>query len=160
MYLIRFIAVLATSLFFCGEVSAESFPHGCEVSGFGYNEHFLIINDSGNQAFYLVQNRSEKTVELQRVEAKEVFMSPPLVAKLEPANWAAFASDIQNLNFQCFTTENEARAKVDCRDVLEICQYPRVKFALSNMGNYWVSTNKTQQQVIKDATAKGIYLRW
>ncbi|KTC86687.1 hypothetical protein [Legionella brunensis] len=137
-----------------------AFPHGCEVSGFGFSENHLIVNDNGQQSFYLIQNRSNQPVELQRIETREEFMSPSLAMKLDPLNWAAFASDIANLHFQCFIKENETVKALDCRDVLEVCQYPRVKFALSNMGNYWVSTNKSQNDVITEATKKGIYLRW
>ncbi|KTD20277.1 Enhanced entry protein EnhB [Legionella lansingensis] len=147
-----------------GKVTAASvpspFPHGCEVSGFGFNDNHLIVNDNGQQSFYLIQNRSSQPIELQRIETRDVFMSPSLTAKLEPLNWAAFASDIENLHFQCFVKENEAVKTIDCRDVLDVCQYPRVKFALSNMGNYWVSTNKPQKDVINEAIKKGIYLRW
>jgi hypothetical protein len=139
---------------------ADTFPRGCEVTGFGYNGTNLVVNNNGEQAFYLIQNRSTRTIELQRFETRDVFMSPPLTAKLETNKWAAFASDIQDLNFQCFYVENANSEKVDCRNVLDICQYPRVKFALSNMGNYWVSVNKEQRQIINDSTAKGIYLRW
>ncbi|ASQ45981.1 hypothetical protein clem_07130 [Legionella clemsonensis] len=144
-----------------GAVSAPTpFPHGCEVRGFGFSDHHLILNETGEQSFYLIQNRSSKPIELQRIETREVFMSPSLTAKLDPLNWAAFASDVENLHFQCFVKEEETIKTLDCRDVLEVCQYPRVKFALSNMGNYWVSTNKSQNEVITDATKKGIYLRW
>lgn len=136
------------------------FPHGCEVRGFGFNNNHLIVNDNGQQAFYLIQNRSSQPVELQRIENENEFMSPSLTAKLDPLNWGAFASDIQNLHFQCFIRENETTKTIDCRDVLDVCQYPRVKFALSNMGNYWVITNKSQNAVITEATKKGIYLRW
>ena len=140
--------------------NAETFPRGCEVTGFTYNANHVIFNNTGKQSFYLIQNRSNKKVELQRFETRDVFMSPPLIAKIDPFNWAAFASDVENFHFQCLITENETTYQTDCRDVLEICQYPRVKFALSNMGNYWVSSNKTQGQVITDATTKGIYLKW
>ncbi|MFA5959165.1 MAG: enhanced entry protein EnhB [Tatlockia sp.] len=139
---------------------ANTFPHGCEVTGFGFDQNHLIVNQTGAQAFYLIQNRTNFPIELQRIETREVFMSPPLTAKLDPANWGAFASDIANLHFQCFVRENDAAVTKDCRDVLEVCQYPRVKFALSNMGNYWVSTNKTQYDAINEAARKGILLRW
>lgn len=140
--------------------TSNTFPRGCEVTGFGFSGEHLVVNDSGEQTFYLIQNRSAKQIELQRIETREVFMSPSLTAKLDPANWAAFASDVDNLHFQCFSKENDNITKIDCRDVLEVCQYPRVKFALSNMGNYWVSMNKTQNEVINEAIRKGIYLRW
>lgn len=140
--------------------TSQTFPHGCEVTGFGFQGNYLILNETGNQSFYLIQNRSNASVELQRYETRDVFMSPSLSVKLEPSNWAAFASDIGNLHFECLVTENETRKKIDCLNVLEVCQYPRVKFAASNMGNYWVSTNKSQTQVINESANKGILLRW
>lgn len=139
---------------------AEAFPRGCEVTGFGFNSGHLVLNEAGNQSFYLIKNHSATPIQLQRVETHDVFMSPPLTAKFEPTSWAAFASDVENFHFECLTTDAESITTIDCRDVLEVCQYPRVRFALSNMGNYWVSVNKTQQQVINDAVAKGIYLKW
>lgn len=140
-------------------MAASNFPHGCEVSGFGFADNFLILNHNANQTFYLIQNRGTALVELQRYENREAFMTPPLTAKLDPNNWGAFASDVENY-FQCFVKGNENPVKIDCRDVLDVCQYPRVKFALSNMGNYWVSANKTQTDVINEAVKKGIHLRW
>ena len=155
------MSVIAMTVFSSSMAAATSiFPHGCEVTGFGFSENYLVVNETGEQTFYLIQNRGSIPVELQRFEAREVFMSPPLATKIDPSNWAAFASDVEHLHFQCFVKENDSNVKVNCQDVLEVCQYPRVKFALSNMGNYWVSTNKTQSQVINEAAGKGIFLHW
>ena len=140
--------------------AASTFPRGCEVSGFAYNQSHLILNENGEQAYYLIQNRSDAKIELERHETGDAFMSPPLLASIEPMNWAAFASDVKNLNFKCYKHVAENTSLVDCRDVLDVCQYPRVRFALSNMGNYWISANKTQNEVIQDSVAKGIYLKW
>ena len=141
-------------------VLAAKYPRGCEVSGFGYNESYLILNDLDKQSFYLIQNQSDQKIELKRFETRDVFMSPTLEVKLDPGKWAAFAADIENLHFNCYATNDSNTQMIGCSEVLDVCQYPRVKFALSNMGNYWVSTNKSQQRVIKDAVAKGILLRW
>ncbi|MBA2651574.1 MAG: enhanced entry protein EnhB [Tatlockia sp.] len=139
---------------------AANLPHGCEVTGFSYKDNYLIVNQTGNQSFYLIQNRSNTLVTLERFETQEVFMSPPLTAKLDPTSWAAFASDVENLHFKCVIKEDDNDKQIDCGEVLEVCQYPRVKFALSNMGNYWVSMNKAQDQVINESASKGILLRW
>ena len=136
------------------------FPHGCEVSGFGYDGTNLVLNESGKQSYYLVQNRGSQPVELQRIEDPDMFMTPLLTARIQPENWAAFSSDVPHLYFQCFDIGSEVKRKIDCRESLDVCQYPRVKFALSNMGNYWVSIDKEQRQILNDSTAKGIYLRW
>jgi len=161
MRTIKLLLILTLSPFFCSVVNAAiSYPRGCEVRGFGYSQQFLLLNETGEQTFYLLQNSSNKKIELRRHETRDVFMSPTLEAHIEPSKWAAFASDIQDLYFKCYSLEHSHKTPVDCRDVLDVCQYPRVKFALSNMGNYWVSVNKSKNRVIKDAISKGILLRW
>lgn len=156
----QIIKLFIISSLFITLVHAATFPRGCEVTGFGYNTNNLILNENGEQSFYLIQNRSDAKIELERHETDDAFMTPPLQASLEPSNWGAFASDVKNLNFKCYKHQDENISIVDCRDVLDVCQYPRVKFALSNMGNYWISSNKTQNAVIQDSVAKGIYLKW
>ncbi len=148
-----FLSIFSTQQLF-------AYPKGCEVKGFSYEFNNLVLNPKGEQSFYMIQNISPSQIELRRHETRNVFMSPDLQTHLAPENWAAFASDIKNMQFKCFSYENNESIQVDCRDVLDICQYPRVKFALSNMGNYWVSTNKSQSGIIKDAISKGILLRW
>ena len=155
-----YFIVFCVNFVFATLAFSSTFPRGCEVSGFGYSDNFLILNDKGDQSFYLIQNHSSLPIELEVQETKEVFMSPKLHTKLDASQWSAFASDVENQHFKCFTQEQDKINIVNCKDVLEVCQYPRVKFALSNMGNYWVSTNKNQGQVVRDAAAKGILLRW
>lgn len=146
--------------FSIASVYAATFPKGCEVTGFAYTNNNLVLNEKGDQTYYLVQNRSGSQVELERHETGDVFMSPPLHAVLDPMNWGAFASDVRNINFKCYKHLDENTSLIDCRDVLDVCQYPRVKFALSNMGNYWIASNKSQNEVIQESVAKGIYLKW
>ena len=160
LYPIKHLAFFSLISLAATTVHAEGFPRGCEANGFNYSNNYLILNQEGRQTFFLMQNRSNKTIQLERHETRDVFMSPKMEANLAPANWAAFASDEQNLNFQCSIKNENDRTRVNCSDVLDVCQYPRARFALSNMGNYWVSTNKTQNLIIKEAVAKGIYLKW
>ncbi len=158
------IVVLSTLLLSFSAIAANTapnFPKGCEVSGFGFSKNFLVLNEHGDQMFYLLQNHGDQAIELEHYETQtDVFMSPKLESQLGATHWSAFASDVSGLYFQCFVKNNDQRQMIDCSDVLDVCQYPRVKFALSNMGNYWVSTDKPLSQVIKDATAKGIFLHW
>ncbi len=153
--------LIASSLCFTTATAATAFPRGCAVTGYGFVENDLVINEKGDQSYYLIQNRSDKKVELEHYEINpDVFMSPKLEVKFDTGNWSAFASDVINMHFRCYTQANGDKMIMSCRDALDVCQYPRVKFALSNMGNYWISTNKPLEQVIKDTVAKGIYLRW
>lgn len=141
--------------------AAAAFPRGCENSGFVFYRNFLVMNEHGKQSFFLIQNHSQEKIELEHFETKvDAFMSPKLEAQLNPTHWSAFASDIAQMYFRCYVRQGEERVAVDCANFLDVCQYPRARFALSNQGSYWVSTDKSQQQVIKEATAKGIFLHW
>ena len=160
MTLFRSIIYRLSFVFLLTPCVVQAFPQGCESSGFGFDDPYVIFNDTGRQTYYLVQNHSDMNVELQRVETEDTFMSPKLQSKLGPLKWAAFASDTSNVHFQCTLNPGENPSRTNCREVLTICQYPRVKFALSNMGSYWVSTNKPQKQVIRESIKKGILLRW
>lgn len=163
------IALLLSCLSY-GLYAGSPFPRGCEASGFGFQDPYVTLNDIGSQMFFIIHNRSLEPIELERIAAQDAFMTPKLQAKLEGEQWAAFASDVSNTHFRCYkvtgntteTTDQEQanNQPINCAEVLQICQYPRVRFALSNMGSYWVSTNKPLSQVIKDSTAKGIYLKW
>lgn len=136
------------------------FPQGCEPKGFTYLEGDLALNEGGGQTIYFIHNRSSQIVELQRHETRDVFMSPKLHASIANNHWAAFASDERTFLFQCYLKGEGEPTATNCANVLDVCQYPRVRFALSNMGNYWVSTNKPLELVVKEAVAKGIYLKW
>lgn len=147
--------------FLCLHASASfAFPKGCEDNGFGFHDPYVVFNDTGNQTYFLIQNSGAGTIKLERVETEDRFMSPKLPCTMSENNWSAFASDIPDVNFQCFSINGRTKTRINCREVLTICQYPRVKFALSNMGSYWVSTNKSQHQVIRESIKKGILLRW
>ena len=147
----------------CGifnQAYSEPFPRGCEARGFEYQDDYLMLNNTGKQAFYMIQNRNSQVIEMQRVEMRGMFISPPLTAKIDALGWSAFASNTPNFYFQCFIINEDTSLPIPCLDVLEVCEYPRVRFSLSNQGNYWVSINKSQQQIIQDAVDKGIYLKW
>jgi hypothetical protein len=144
----------------CNYSFAQNFPKGCETSGYSFKENHLVINDTGKQTLFLIKNDSRSLIELMRHETRDVFMSPKLQIKLFPNRWSAFASDEKQLHFKCYRIFRTNTEAVNCSEVLKICQYPRVKFATSNMGNYWVSFNKSLRNTMRDAIKKGILLRW
>ncbi|MDP1614856.1 MAG: hypothetical protein Q8L68_03585, partial [Methylococcales bacterium] len=148
------------ALLLSGAAIAHDFPKGCEPRDFQFSNYNLVLNEQGDQRLFLIQNRSTEAVDLSRLQGRNDFMNPSLSAKLAPGTWAAFASDIANLNFECHITEGENTRKIDCAQALDVCEYPRAKFALSNMGNYWISANKPRQNIVQDAATKGIYLHW
>ena len=74
-------------------LAAHNFPRGCTVTGFGYKDNYLILNDTPEQTLFLIQNQTHSPIELEHVASQEVFMSPKLHSVIEPGQWSAFASD-------------------------------------------------------------------
>ena len=160
LYPVTRLACLGVLSLSVAAVHASTFPRGCDVSGFGYSGRYLVLNSEGSQTIFFIQNRTNQTIQLQRHETRDVFMSPKLEVNLASNHWAAFASDEPGMNFQCAIKQGDTTSTINCSDALDLCRYPRARFALSNMGNYLVSTNKALDLVVKEAVAKGIYLKW
>lgn len=158
MYRLFFMLTLVVPSF----VSAATiFPHGCESTDFQFHQGNLILNPQGEQRLFMIYNHTLSQLEIKRFLSEDEFMMANFLVYLGAGNWSAFASNITNLQFECSSkTEDGATTKVDCAQFLDVCVYPRAKFAVSNMGNYWVSANKQQQDVVNDAATKGIYLHW
>jgi hypothetical protein len=158
----KYKQLLPITLLITASASCFSFPRGCEVSGFGFQQGHLILNDSNKQTLFLLQNIGQNQVQLEHVETRtDVFMSPKLESKININQWSAFSSDISNFYFKCTIVDTDNSTKqVKCEDYISICQYPRAQFPLSNKGNYWISTNKEISVVIQEAVKKGIYLKW
>jgi hypothetical protein len=154
--------IILTCLALGLQTNSWAFPKGCEVSGFAFQQNHLVLNDQNNQTLFLIENTGQHPIEFEHIETQaESFMTPKLESKIAPSQWSAFSSDISNFYFKCITTQDDgSKRQVNCQEVLSVCQYPRAQFPLSNKGSYWVSTNKELSQVIKEAAAKGIYLKW
>lgn len=158
---INCLFLLISVLYFTNVIAASNYPNGCKLTqDFGHSGDEVLFNATGKQAFYLIRNNSHNSIELKRNETRDVFMSPPLIAVIHPGHSAAFASDTANVRFSCYKQGKDQTELTNCQTVLDICHYPFAKFAASNMGTYWVSTNKPQASIIQDSVAKGIYLRW
>jgi hypothetical protein len=135
---------------------AKKFPRGCEEVGFHFENQEIILNENNQQNIYFIENNTKKTMHLKYDEKKNVFMSVGWEAELNPKKWVVFASDQQAQHFQCFTKKQQ----VMCHQSLRVCSYPRVKFATSNQGSYWIAKNVSLYQGKRQAIRKGILLRW
>lgn len=152
--LITLLALIVSTNTFARK--SNSFPHGCESVGFHFSDKEIILNEDGEQTIYFIENNSSKPLEVKYDEKKNVFMSVGWHTNLSAKRWAVFASDQKAQHFRCF----EKGEQVSCGQSLRVCQYPRVKFAVSNQGSYWVAQNMSLNQAKRKAIKTGILLRW
>ena len=139
---------------------SEGFPKGCEPRDYQFSHQHLILNETGQQRLFVIYNHTSFPVRIQRYQTQSFFMGPSLSVNLGAGEWSAFATDLRQMQLECRMPKGEQTYRVDCGQYLAVCEYPRAKFPVSNMGNYWVAANKPQREVINEAAAKGIYLHW
>ena len=87
-------------------------------------------------------------------------MSLAWQARLNKNMWATIAISEENMNFNCNHISKGQIKLINCANAIRICQYPRVKFTLSNLGTYWIAKNKTLRNSMSKAIKKGILLSW
>lgn len=142
----------------------REFPRGCQQVGFSFmNDHLDLkpIVDEGDQTLYLFGNKTQQRVLIKYMELGDAFMVPDWHTVMQGNRWAAFATDKKQLYFKCSLVSRKGQlTPTNCNNVIRICQYPRAKFASHNMGNYWISQNKSRSGVVREAIQTGILLRW
>lgn len=150
----------------CAYAKPIKFPRGCEATGFSFNTEQLVLNASKDpsiphQTLFLIRNKTKARLHLKYEEQQDVLISPDWETELNRNRWAAFATDKNGLHFSCTTiSRKHGNTLANCAEKVDVCQYPRAKFALSNKGDYWVATNKSLHRVVRAAINKGILLRW
>lgn len=147
--------------------SARDFPRGCESVGHQFSQQDLILKPKvaddakSPQTLYMLKNTSRQTIIVRNHVNKEMIVAPVWEATIYRNRWAAFATNKAITKFQC---QSQSRTKkkiaVNCEEVLDVCQYPRAKFSISNFGTYWVTSNQSLSGAIRQASRKGILLRW
>jgi len=140
------------------------FPHGCRALGSKFHHDLLVLENAAEehpQTLYLVHNLSSGPITLKRKRLDSRDLAPIYKNTIKYDQWGAFATDKPMMYFACFSGDaKEYSYQINCRDVLEICQYTRAKFGEGNMGNYWSVKSNGQRAAMRDAIKQGILLRW
>lgn len=163
----------------------RTFPYGCRILGYGYDNDLLVIKPvwsqtaqggdakqpapststgstptpqqaAAQQTMYLIHNKSSQPLTLKaKKEAGEMY-KPDYENVIGPNQWAAFAMDQNQVILTCAHGSNS----VNCSTIVEICQYNHAKFSDSTMGSYWVVKSDTLENAVYGAIHIGILLRW
>jgi hypothetical protein len=142
----------------------KRFPLGCNAVGYSMDDSNLTLQPfvvDSPQTIYFIHNISNKTIHLSAPAPEDALVAPDYDVDIDSNRWAAFAMDRNSLIFRCtLSSDNEEKTPVSCGTSLELCQYPCVRFAAHNGGNYWPSKNKDRQQTIYEVNRiTGILLK-
>lgn len=148
------------------------FPPGCVAvrNVFKYYALSLRQGASGElQSLYFIHNKTLDSVKLYQMRSGEERYIMYLNNEIKPNQWGVFATDEKLVRFIC-TVPNNKKSKskygekygeiVDCKKLLEVCQYPNVQFATNNGGNYWSVESNSRDGARAEVIQQGILLRW
>ena len=143
----------------------RSFPHGCQTQGVIAKDGLIVFTPKieGNraqQSLYFIHNISQQGIRFKAEKSPNQPFAPPYENAIQANQWGAFATDLKEIAFICSAGSAAMPEKVNCADVLEVCQYDNVKFSSSNGGNYWVVKSDSMQGAMRGAIHIGILLRW
>lgn len=144
----------------------RKFPHGCKPVGYQFTYGALELKPVSEtqkiQTVYLIHNISHRVVELEAQKLAHHPVSPGYVTELDGDLWTAFVQDEPIVKFTCkFVYGDDEKQTTACNEVLELCQYPRAKFAGHNGGSYWVKQQgESLKQAIDSVIENGVLLRW
>lgn len=182
------VGILHSTTSLAGAIKGKNrtFPYGCRVMGYGYDNDLLVIkpvwgqaaqgqtNDKNQaqqqqaqqtqpaqasnqqQTIYLIHNKSGQALSLKAKKEAGEMYKPDHENVIGANQWAAFAMDQNQVAFTCM----HGSSPINCNTALEICQYNHAKFSDSTLGSYWVVKSDTLENTVYGAIHIGILLRW
>ncbi len=170
---------------FAANMHAQSaplqFPRGCKPVGFQFKNGFLVLTPVSPQegqssetapqtelesspkipqGLYFLHNISQQRIQLKGYKLPDQIFSADHFNVIEPMQWGTFAVDDSMAVLRCDIGSTHESTRINCAETIEICQYPRAKFADHNKGTYWVSQSTTLHDAVQASDSNGILLRW
>lgn len=157
------------------------FPRGCKPVGFQFKNGFLVLtpvspqegqspdtvaqtelepSSKKPQSLYFLHNISQQRIQIKGYKLPDQTFSADHFNVIEPMQWGTFAVDDSMAVLRCDIGSTHESTRINCAETIEVCQYPRAKFAEHNKGTYWVSQSTTLQDAIQASDSNGILLRW
>src|SRR3990167_9658809 len=131
---------------------AQKFPHGCRDLGYSFQNLMLLlkpVSDEENlQTIYFIHNKALDPIHIMSNRNPKDYTSPAYENVIDTDQWAAFAMNRSALALQCRVSDANGEL-MNCKEVLELCQYNRAKFGTSTYGTYWVVQSANQEAAIK-----------
>lgn len=161
-FLIALLFVPLFTLSCYGNSSSSDFPEGCISKDYEYEDNNLILDiNPTEQSLYLFHNISDTDYWVNHPVTKDPGVSAGWASVLNAGQWSALAI-YQNSNSKNFAISCETMAKNgeltyhNCQDVLRTCIVEKAEFKTGDKGSYWVSENKSLNDLVNEIKSRGI----
>lgn len=141
------------------------FPHGCRSVGYSFQNYLLVLkpkSSGGSQSIYFIHNKSQHAVKFHHMKTGEEAYVMHLNNQVAADQWGVIAVDAKRVKLICSKPSEQSKHGriVDCRQVIQLCEYNNVKFSVINQGSYWAIKSNVRKAAIRGIVKQGILLRW
>lgn len=144
---------------------SKRFLSGCYIEGYHFKHRVLHLEpkSKGHAAsIYFMHNLSMNTsVNLYQMKTGNESYIMNLNNKINPNQWGVFATDKTLDRFICTIPSSKYTygEVVDCKKVLDVCEFTNAKFGTNNRGNYWVIRSSHKSGAKWGSIRQGTLLR-
>lgn len=138
-------------------------PTGCLNVGHKYDLYNVIFKPTATksrQTIYFIHNIGNKSVYLHEAGESDKPYVMYINGKISPDNWSVLAVTKKQIKFNCtYFDENKKQHRViNCKDALEICEFPKALFGPNHRGTYWVLYNTSRKSAVNMTRNHGVWL--
>ncbi|OGO94060.1 MAG: hypothetical protein A3F41_04725 [Coxiella sp. RIFCSPHIGHO2_12_FULL_44_14] len=160
------IAVIFSQFSLAGEEKKEEkrqYPYDCTPEGFQFSNFTVQLHPVAKyhpQTIYFFHNISDKTIHILQTNMGNDPYIMNMRTTMKPKMWSVLATDEKNVSLIC-TMPNEKLPHdqvINCKDLLEICEFTHTKFGDNHRGNYWVVENNTMMGAKSATRHHGVLL--
>lgn len=161
------IVAVVIALFCVNSFAVEKkklrYPLGCKPVGYSFQYFNVMFKPTAKyhpQTLYFVKNISNRDINMMQARKGDEDYVVYMRNTIKPNRWSALALDEKNAKFIC-TNKNKKQkthAVVNCRKVLDICEFTQVRFGTNHRGNYWVTHNKSMRGAYNATKWHGVLL--
>lgn len=163
----RLLVITVTIILLQSAVYAKEalFPNGCRSVGYSFKHYTLILKPNlkgHSQSLYFIHNKTSQPLTFYQMRTGNEAYIMHLNNKIQPWQWGVFATDEKQVRFICATpsTTSDYGQIVNCENVVELCEYPNVKFSINNHGNYWAVPSDEKIKARNNVIKQGVLLKW
>jgi hypothetical protein len=137
------------------------FPDGCNKIGYKFELKTLYVipeHTGARQSLYMIFNSSHDPITLYQLKKDNNTRNMYMNHKIAPQRWGVLATSELDLKFTCTKPSRDSRYGeiVDCAEVLQLCEFDKVRFGLNNRGNYWLTDSFTRNAGVRAIVHYGI----
>lgn len=139
------------------------FPIGCVHSGYKFDLYNIILTPSTKeypQTIYFIRNKSNQEIYMLQAHNGHDSYVIHVDGSIRPLRWSVLAVSEPKLKYICasYDKRKQEHRVLNCKNVLELCEFPRARFGTNHRGTYWLTLNQSRTGAVRVARYHGVLL--